>query len=81
MEVQRGRAFIIDNRHATMERVNALGDSYHLAQANAFHDAQRECVRRNEREGWMRFIPLLDKTAHALGLLPKCKHMHPLEIA
>ena len=81
MRLERGRAFIIDNRHATVERVNAHARDCFTADAEAFHLAQQECAERNDREGWIRFLPMLDKTARALGLLPKCIRMHPLEIA
>jgi len=81
MKPERGRAFIIDNRHATLERVSGTARDCYTADAEAFILAQQECAERNEKEGWIRFLPMANNTARELGLLPKCIRLPPLEIA
>lgn len=64
---ERGHAWIIDNRNGTTERTNALGISVAEANQMAYSGAADECVFRNEREGWQRFVAITFDAAYRLG--------------
>jgi len=53
---QRGNARIIDTRDGTSERVVALGRTVQAAHREAFSRALTECVERNAREAYPRFV-------------------------
>ena len=68
---QRGAAFVIDNRNGLVERVAGIGISVAHARQTAYQNAVDECLERNGREGWQRFVALTQQAADAAGIVSR----------
>ena len=66
-----GRAFILDNRDGQIEPIFATSTSFHAANTKAFINAEAECDERNQREYFMRFVPINHRAAKQLQKIVK----------